>query len=54
MESRYAATGVMVDSELVQASFAPIRIVTYSTCWATAVAAWTGMSEALAPERPSL
>src|SRR5215216_1132589 len=51
---RKVATGVMVLSDDVHASLAPISIVTYCTPWLTAVFAWPGMSEALAPDRASL
>ena len=44
----------MVASELVQASLAPISMVTYSTPWLTAVPAWPDMSADLAPLRASL
>src|ERR1700730_8740255 len=52
--ARKVATEVMVDSLLVQASLAPISMVTYWTPWPTAVCAWPAMSTALAPLRASL
>lgn len=42
-------TGVIVDSEEVQASFAPIRMVTYWTFCRTALLAWLSRSATLAP-----
>ena len=54
MLARKAPTDVIAASDDVQASLPPMRIVTYWTCWATALAACPGMSAALAPERASL
>ncbi len=51
---RYVVTGVIVDSDDVHASFAPMRIVTYCTPRLTAVCAWPSRSTILAPERASL
>jgi hypothetical protein len=44
----------MADSELVQASLAPISMVTYCTFCDTTVDACPGMADALAPVRASL
>src|SRR5512139_1019752 len=54
MLPRNAVTDVMPDSVLVQASLAPIRMVTYAAPCPTAVAAWPFMSATLAPDRASL
>ena len=47
-------TGVMVLSEEVHASFAPMSTVTYSTPRLPAVVTWAFSSPTFAPERASL
>jgi hypothetical protein len=54
IEARNAVTLVMAASELVQASLAPMRMVTYPARCDTTVAACPGMSATFAPERASL
>jgi hypothetical protein len=49
-----SATLVMVDGELVQTSLAPMRIVTYAACCATAACAWPSASIIFAPAPASL
>src|SRR5262245_29491545 len=54
IDARYADTDVIVDSELVHASLAPMRMVTYTAPCDTATSACPGISAAFAPVRASL
>jgi hypothetical protein len=45
--------GVIVETDEVQTSFAPMRIVTYWACWLIALCAWTPVSATVAPDTAS-